>query len=92
MSRRCELLLGCIWGRWRGRSLPNLFVQRRLMGFINNRDQYWLERIGNREMVGSGMNGLPMYADSDMFPFPAIRYKEPTAEVQVKKCKQVQFI
>ncbi|KAJ8977972.1 hypothetical protein NQ317_008165 [Molorchus minor] len=51
------------------------------MGFISNRSKYWLERVGNREMVGYGLNGLPMYVDKPEFPFPALRYKEPTAEI-----------
>lgn len=53
----------------------------RRMGYMTDRDPYWLERIGNREMVGFGFNGLPVYADRSDFPFPAIRYKEVSGEV-----------
>lgn len=52
------------------------------MGFINNRIQYWVERVGHREMVGHGTNGLPVYDDRPDFPFPALRYKEITGELQ----------
>jgi len=37
--------------------------------------------IGNREIVGFGINGNPDYADSIMYPFPAIRFQEDTPEV-----------
>jgi len=37
--------------------------------------------IGNREVVGFGLNGVEMYADTLQAPFPAIRFKEETAEV-----------
>ncbi|KAH8300936.1 hypothetical protein KR044_005187, partial [Drosophila immigrans] len=35
---------------------------------------------GDREVVGYGFNGSPIYVDTAEFPFPAIRYGEPTAE------------
>ena len=31
--------------------------------------------------MGFGLNGYPSYQDSEMFPFPAIRFKEETAEI-----------
>ncbi|XP_030756908.1 cytochrome c oxidase subunit 4 isoform 1, mitochondrial-like isoform X2 [Sitophilus oryzae] len=53
------------------------------MGYHHeNRDKYWLERVGTREMVGYGFNGTPCYVDRYEFPFPAIRYKETTPEIQ----------
>lgn len=33
-------------------------------------------KIGTREIVGYGWNGLPSYADRVEFPFPAIRWRE----------------
>lgn len=39
--------------------------------------------IGNREIVGFGMNGQPNYIDRVDFPLPAIRYKEVTPDIQV---------
>ncbi|CAH0551521.1 unnamed protein product [Brassicogethes aeneus] len=58
------------------------------MGIEFNRDKYWLDRIGTREVVGYGINGQPVYFDMSSFPFPAIRYKEPTREVQALLEKQ----
>lgn len=71
-------------------SVPFLIIRRafsqsnRLMGFINpeTRSQHVLEHIGRREMVGFGTNGLPIYDDRPDFPFPALRYKEITSELQ----------
>lgn len=37
--------------------------------------------IGKREVVGFGMNGEESYIDHYGFPFPAIRFKEDSAEV-----------
>lgn len=42
-----------------------------------------LQKIGKREVVGHGWNGMPVYADRVDFPFPAIRFKEPTPDVLV---------
>jgi hypothetical protein len=41
------------------------------------------DRIGNREVVGFGINGQPTYIDRVDFPMPAIRYKEVTPDLQV---------
>ncbi|CAI9715883.1 cytochrome c oxidase subunit 4 isoform 1, mitochondrial-like [Octopus vulgaris] len=37
-------------------------------------------RIGNREIVGFGINGSASYFDIPEIPFPAIRFKESTGE------------
>lgn len=42
-------------------------------------------KIGSREIVGFGWNGLPSYVDRADFPFPAIRWREDTAEIKVNK-------
>jgi cytochrome c oxidase subunit 4 len=39
-------------------------------------------RIGNREIVGFGRNGEPSYHDAADTPFPAIRWREDTAELK----------
>lgn len=39
--------------------------------------------IGKREIVGYGFNGQPNYLDRPDFPMPAIRWKEPTADIKV---------
>lgn len=40
-------------------------------------------KIGTREIVGYGWNGLPSYADRLDFPFPAIRFREDDAQIKV---------
>lgn len=39
--------------------------------------------IGKREVVGYGFNGEPNYVDRVDFPLPAIRWKEPNADILV---------
>lgn len=39
--------------------------------------------IGEREIVGHGPNSQPNYLDHPSFPFPAIRFREPTPELLV---------
>lgn len=41
-------------------------------------------KIGTREIVGFGFNGLPTYVDRVDFPFPAIRFREETAATKVR--------
>jgi len=41
-----------------------------------------MNKIGNREVVGFGYNGDPNYVDRVDFPFPAIRFKENTPDIQ----------
>lgn len=38
-------------------------------------------KIGNREIVGFGINGMATYIDRCEFPCPAIRFKEDTPDV-----------
>ena len=39
--------------------------------------------IGKREVVGHGMTGEEVYVEDVHCPFPAIRFKEDTAEIAV---------
>lgn len=39
--------------------------------------------IGNREIVGFGFNGMPNYVDRPDYPLPALRWKEPSADINV---------
>lgn len=43
-------------------------------------------KIGKREVVGYGYNGGLNYVDRADFPMPAIRFKEPSNEIQVLCC------
>lgn len=45
--------------------------------------QIYAYKIGTREIVGFGFNGLPTYVDRVDFPFPAIRFREETPEIKV---------
>lgn len=47
-------------------------------------EEVYAYKIGTREIVGFGWNGLPSYADRLDFPFPAIRFREDTAEIKVR--------
>ena len=42
-----------------------------------------LAKIGNRDIVGYGWNGEPVYQDRVDYPMPAIRFKENTPDVLV---------
>jgi hypothetical protein len=41
-------------------------------------------KIGNRDIVGFGWNGEPIYFDRVDYPMPAIRFKENTPDVMVR--------
>lgn len=43
---------------------------------------------GRREIVGYGFNGMHNYVDRYDYPFPAIRFKEDTAEILGLKTKE----
>ncbi|KAK2148273.1 hypothetical protein LSH36_506g02050 [Paralvinella palmiformis] len=45
-------------------------------------------KIGKREIVGFGWNGLPTYVDRCEFPFPSIRFKETTPEILALREKE----
>ncbi|KAK9883961.1 hypothetical protein WA026_004898 [Henosepilachna vigintioctopunctata] len=48
----------------------------------SNRLNHWFTHIaGNREQVGFGINGNPGYFDRPDYPFPSVRWKEPTPEI-----------
>lgn len=44
---------------------------------------------GEREVVGYGINGSPIYIDCPDFPFPAIRYREVTPEICALREKEL---
>ncbi|KAL3285492.1 hypothetical protein HHI36_000024 [Cryptolaemus montrouzieri] len=46
-----------------------------------NSTHWTIQQAGNREQVGYGWNGLPVYNDKFDYPFPAVRWKEPTPEL-----------
>lgn len=42
-------------------------------------------KIGNRDIVGFGINGEYTYVDHIAFPMPAVRWRENTPEVVVSR-------
>ncbi|XP_004926951.1 cytochrome c oxidase subunit 4 isoform 1, mitochondrial [Bombyx mori] len=45
-------------------------------------------RIGNRDWVGYGVNGMANYKDEAQFPFPAVRFKENTKDIWALREKE----
>nr|ABV60336.1 cytochrome c oxidase subunit IV [Lutzomyia longipalpis] len=45
-------------------------------------------KIGKREVVGYGWSGEPVYYDRVDYPFPAIRWQEPTPQIQALREKE----
>jgi len=48
-------------------------------GFYAHKEPSYKEFIGTREIVGYGWNGYPSYADSFIWPYPAVRFRRPDA-------------
>jgi len=44
-------------------------------------------RIGEREIVGFGLNGHPSYFDQPAHPMPAVRWAEDSAEIAALRAK-----
>ncbi|XP_011309583.1 cytochrome c oxidase subunit 4 isoform 1, mitochondrial-like [Fopius arisanus] len=69
--------------------LSTRLLSHRIMGIhrttrgICNRD-----KIGNRDVVGYGLNGTYMYMDLEMCPFPAIRFRENTPKLMALREKE----
>ncbi|XP_026479793.1 cytochrome c oxidase subunit 4 isoform 1, mitochondrial-like [Ctenocephalides felis] len=55
---------------------------------ILKRNYYNRGIIGNREVVGYGLNGSYSYYESTMFPFPAVRWMENTPEIMALREKE----
>uniref|UniRef100_A0A069DPY2 Cytochrome c oxidase subunit 4 n=1 Tax=Panstrongylus megistus TaxID=65343 RepID=A0A069DPY2_9HEMI len=45
-------------------------------------------KIGTREIVGYGMNGMPIYADRVDFPLPAVRFRPDTPDIKQLREKE----
>ncbi|CAH1112110.1 unnamed protein product [Psylliodes chrysocephalus] len=62
------------------RITPKLSMQTAFM--------HYRDLIGKREIVGFGFNGQPSYIDRSEFPFPAIRWREPSKEIEELRKKE----
>lgn len=51
---------------------------------VNSEHHIYGHKIGKREIVGYGWNALPTYDDRTDFPFPAIRWREESADFSVR--------
>ena len=49
---------------------------------------FFITLSGNRDIVGYGWNGNPVYGDREEYPFPAIRFKENTPDVLALREKE----
>ena len=43
---------------------------------------------GNRDIVGYGVNGAPIYADLPEFPCPAVRFRENSSAIMALREKE----
>jgi len=64
-------------------SAPAMLLRAASTGAMNPHLAEKLEKIGNRDVVGFGWNGEPVYYDRPDFPMPAVRFKENTPDVLV---------
>ncbi|KAG6452933.1 cytochrome c oxidase subunit 4 isoform 1, mitochondrial [Manduca sexta] len=62
-------------------SLYALKTSLALPALSNTRTIYNRCRIGNRDWVGFGVNGMANYKDDAHYPFPAVRFKENTRDI-----------
>lgn len=51
------------------------------------RDEYY-PKVGNRDIVGFGVNGSPIYEDIPEFPCPAVRFRENSSEIMALREKE----
>lgn len=57
-------------------------------GVVRTEQEIYADKIGKREIVGFGYNGMPAYADRPDFALPAIRWREDTPEIKVLRQKE----
>lgn len=71
-------------------SLLAMSVRRIAQTPVGARAMSLAEKLGKREVVGYGVNGMPVYVDRVDYPMPAIRFKEDTKEILVRATKHLQ--
>lgn len=57
-------------------------------GTPRSEQEIFAAKIGTREIVGFGYNGMPAYADRADFVMPAIRWREDTPEIKALREKE----
>lgn len=72
--------------------LLSMSLRRLVNAPIGSRAFSNAEKVGKREVVGYGVNGMPVYVDRVDYPMPAIRFREETKEILVSvNCQQLNF-
>lgn len=69
-------------------SAPAMLLRAASTGAMNPHLAEKLEKVGNRDIVGFGWNGEPVYYDRPDFPMPAVRFKENTPDVLALRAKE----
>jgi len=69
-------------------TLPNIVGGPGKYELTQEQSDHFYPRIGNRDIVGSGINNRPNYADLFNFPYPAVRWGENTADVMRLRDKE----
>merc|ERR1712241_1663046 len=84
LTRRLAAIKGLrLWTK------ANLSTSTRVMGGGGIPDDLPIKvDIGKREIVGFGYNGEESYLDDVSYPFPAIRFREDTAEISMLREKE----
>jgi len=78
-------LLSMAMRRQMAQQLPRTSMQTGSVASVHT-----LDKIGKREIVGHGWNGTACYADRVDYPMPAVRFREPTNELNVLREKEKQ--
>ncbi|CAI2738979.1 unnamed protein product [Dicrocoelium dendriticum] len=65
-----------------------LVSKRNAVSVLSPLEKKYYPHIGNREIVGFGRNGVPMYADDPAFPYPSIRFQNHTDEIEALRKKE----
>lgn len=58
-------------------------LSRNATSVLSPLEQKYFPHIGNREIVGFGINGTPMYLDDVARPYPSIRFQNHTDKVPI---------
>ncbi|KAL3311796.1 Cytochrome c oxidase subunit IV isoform 1 [Cichlidogyrus casuarinus] len=61
---------------------------RRASSVLTQLEQQYFPHIGNREIVGYGRNGIPQYFDDLAWPYPSIRFRAHSDQIESLKKKE----
>ncbi|VDP96370.1 unnamed protein product [Echinostoma caproni] len=68
-------------------SLP-IIISRSTTTVLSPLEQKYFPQIGNREIVGFGRNGVPIYYDDKGWPYPAIRFRNHDEKIEALHKKE----